>query len=219
MSYDYHDLVRDRLHALPLSSGRRGIAAMVMVEVVRWMPGRDAPCSKSMSELAWLLNIRPGDILIALRTLESLGVISREERGQTTLIHLTPIDRVPTPEKLERQLTEAIAFHSAWKRRLRHAIDYGDSDMAVEEVGRDDHCEFGRWLRGHDLTEADKGEDYETVRQLHAQFHKVAAITLQLATNGRKVEAERCMALGGLFTEASLRMTKAINGWKRKLSP
>jgi len=218
MSFEHHDLFRDRLNALPLAAGRRGIAAMVLVEIVRWTPDGDARCTRTAEELATLLNLRPGDVLIALRTLDSLGVIEQNTVGQTTVVRLRPMTAGKTPEKLQAEISEAISCHAAWKRRLRHAIDTGASEMSLEQVADDHLCEFGHWLYGPDFSGADRDGEYETVRHLHAQFHRVAAATLQLAVAGRKKDAERCMTVGGIFTETSSRLTKALAGWKRHIA-
>jgi len=217
MSYDHHDMFRDRLNALPVGAGRRGIAAMVMVEIVRWMPREDSRCGKTADELADLLNLRPGDVMIALRTLESLGVIDQIAEGSTTAIRLRPMTAGKAPDKLREEIAGAIACHAAWKRRLRHAIDTGSSEMTAEDVANDHLCEFGQWLDGPEFSATARDGEYEVVRHLHAQFHRIAAATLQLAIAGKKKDAERCMSVGGIFTETSSRLTKALAVWKRQL--
>ena len=214
MSYDQHDMFRDRLNALPLSAGRRGIAAMVLVEIVRWMPADDAPCTRTAEELGELLALRPGDVLSALGTLESLGVIE-QTRGRTgTLIGLKPLPAAKTPAELSREITEAIQCHGAWKRRLRLAVDSGQSDATIEEVARHDLCEFGQWLHGPSFSEADRDGNWDAVRQLHVQFHRVAAATLQLALTGRKAEAEQAMSANGIYARTSLRLSRALSTWR-----
>ena len=219
MSYQLHDMFRDRLSALPLGAGRRGIAAMVLVEIVRWMPEESHRCTKSAEELGELLNLRSGDVMIALRTLDSLGVIDQVAEGRTTAIHLRPMTAGKAPEKLREEISGAIGYHAAWKRRLRHAIDTGRSEISVEAAGDDHACEFGRWLHGPEFSVADQDEEYEHIRQLHAQFHRIAAVTLQLALTGKKKEAEHCMAAGGIYAETSHRLIKALGLWKRHVGP
>ncbi len=214
MSYDQHDMFRDRLSALPLGAGRRGIAAMVLVEIVRWMPEEGAHCTKTAEQLAVLLNLRLGDMLSAIATLETLGVVETVRRGPATLLALRPLAPAKSPEQLEKEIVEAIHCHTAWKRRLRHAIDSGTAEVTVEEVARDDRCEFGQWLAGSAFSEANRDGSYEAVCQLHGQFHRVAAATLQLALNGRKDEAERSMGAGGLYARASLRLSRALSAWR-----
>ncbi len=214
MSYDHHDAFRDRLNALPLGAGRRGIAAMVLVEIVRWTPDADSQCSKTAEALGDLLNLRIGDVLLALETLGSLGVIEQVREGAIAAIHLRPMAQTKTGEQLQAEIAQAIQSHSAWKRRLRHAIDTGSADFTVEEVARDDLCEFGRWLAGASFAERDRDGPYKVICHLHAQFHRVAAATLQLALSGRQEDAERAMSASGAYSQASLRLSTALNSWR-----
>ncbi len=219
MGFDQHDRFRDRLTALPLSSGRRGIAAMVLVEIVRWVVDDSLECVLAGEELGDLLNLRQGDVLMALGVLESLGVIERGGPGRMGLIRLKSMPHGKQPGQLAAEITEAINCHIAWKRRLRLAVETGGTDVPVDEVAGDTACAFGQWLHGPDFAEADKNAEYELVRQLHAQFHRVAAATLQLALNGKKAEAERSLGVGGLYAHASSRLTKALVGWRKTVMP
>ncbi len=214
MGYQLHDQFRDGLNALPLSAGRRGIAAMVLVEIVRWSAGSDSRCAKRAEELGDLLRLRQGDMLAALRTLETLGVIEQIGDGAGDVIRLKPLAPEKSAEQLQAEIAEAIQSHSAWKRQLRHAVDTGSTDMMVEDVARDDRCAFGRWLKSSSFGESDRDGAYGVVCRLHAQFHRVAGATLRLALSGRKDEAERAMSASGAYSRASLRLTAALTGWR-----
>jgi hypothetical protein len=87
---EYHDTIRDRIHALPLSPARRAMAIMVMAEIVRWLPWQDAACSKTAAELSDLLKICQMDVSTALQVLEQVGAIRRLKRGRTKLIFVNP---------------------------------------------------------------------------------------------------------------------------------
>ncbi len=215
MSFDQHDMFRERLNAMPLSAGRRGVAAMVLVEIVRWMPEEGAVCSVTVDELGDLLNLRLGEVLSAVGTLAELGSIELIEQGAVTLIRLVPMALAKCGQQLGKEIGEAIHFHTAWKRRLRHAIDTGQTDISVEDVARDDHCDFGRWLYGPALSDADRNGAYENICQLHKQFHRIAAATLQLALSNKKKEAEQAMSATGIYARASTRLIWALSGWRR----
>jgi hypothetical protein len=220
MGYEHHDAFRDRLQALPLSAGRRGIAAMVLVEIVRWMPNAGFSCLKTAEQLGALLNLRPGDLLIALETLQSLGVIELVRQGPAaTIITLKPMPLRKSPQQIQADIAQAIRAHAAWKRQLRCAIDTGCTDLVVEDIGREDVCEFGRWLNETPFLDGNQDEHLKVIRHLHAQFHRVAAATLQLALRGRKAEAERAMGAGGAYSRVSLRLTTALNGWRGSIAP
>ncbi len=218
MSHDQHDMFRDGLNALPLSAGRRGIAAMVLVEIVRWMPEKGSYCTMTPEELGALLNLQPEEIHSAMETLESLGVVEQAGQGASAQILLKPMKTGKSGEELRKEISAAIHSHTAWKRRLRHAIDTGAIEARVEDVARDDLCPFGKWLRGPTFSDAARSDHYETIHHLHVQFHRVAAATLQLALNGRKDEAEQSMSVTGMYAQASTRLTWALSSWRRTIS-
>jgi hypothetical protein len=87
---EYHDTIRDRIHALPLMLPKRSLAVMVMAEIVRWLPWQDAACSKTAAEIQDLLKVRQADVSYALKTLEEIGAIRRVARGRTKLIYVNP---------------------------------------------------------------------------------------------------------------------------------
>ena len=90
MADEYHDTIRDRIHALPLSPAQRAMAVMVMAEIVRWLPWQDAACSKTAAEIQALLKVRQADVSRAIATLESVSAIRRVARGRTKLIYVNP---------------------------------------------------------------------------------------------------------------------------------
>jgi hypothetical protein len=90
VSNEYHDTIRDRIHALPMSAPKRTMAIAVMAEVVRWLPWQGAECSKTAGEIADLLKVRPIDVSSALQVLEQVGAIRRVARGRTKLIYINP---------------------------------------------------------------------------------------------------------------------------------
>ena len=216
MSYEQHDLFRDRLTAMPLSAARRGIAAMVLVEIVRWMPETGSLCTKTAGELSELLGLTANEMLSATGTLATLGVIEPLRQGTAALFHLKPLKTGGAGAPSDSKITEALNNHATWKRRLRHAIDTGSTDITLEDVARDDLCEFGRWLHGPDFTEAERNKAYENIVNIHAHFHQVAAISFKLALSGRKEEAERSMAVNGIFARTSLHLTRALARWRRE---
>lgn len=112
-------------------------------------------------------------------------------------------------------ISRAISAHGAWKRRLADAIANGRSEFTAAMVRVDNQCEFGCWLHGLPAAEQRQPECVG-VREFHAKFHQEAANTLALALAGKKVEAERSMALGGPFAVASSALTMAMMDWRQK---
>ena len=104
-----------------------------------------------------------------------------------------------------------------WKGRLKIAIDTGKVDAPVATIRMDNQCVFGKWLYGTTLTSADKSSsDYQAVKTLHAEFHKVAAMVAELVESGKKAEAEKLMGHTGQFTAVSGKLTAAMMEWKKK---
>jgi methyl-accepting chemotaxis protein len=113
------------------------------------------------------------------------------------------------------EIKKAVGAHGMWKARLRTAIDSGKSDIDVTKAGRDDQCEFGKWLYGPTLAQSHDCGDYRDVKDLHAKFHAAAAKTLELALSGRKAEAEK-MVGSGEFATCSAQLTAAMMRWMSK---
>ena len=112
-------------------------------------------------------------------------------------------------------LDQAVSAHSAWKTHLRLAIMNGSSNFQPEVVKCDDKCDFGKWLYGSILSDAERAQmPYKVVRRLHAEFHECAACVLTHAISGRAEEASNLMA--GNFDECSQRLQIAIAKWKRE---
>ncbi len=111
------------------------------------------------------------------------------------------------------EITKAIGVHGMWKQHLREAIDARQSAFKVEQVRADNQCEFGQWL--YTLPAADKASArWQTVHDLHAQFHTEAARILALALNGHKQSAEQGLALGSEFAKISAKLTTAMMQWR-----
>jgi chemoreceptor zinc-binding protein len=117
---------------------------------------------------------------------------------------------------LDTQITKAVAAHAKWKRRLRDAIDTGTSDIDTSTAGRDNVCEFGKWLHGDVPVSQKASPHYTACVTLHAQFHKAAADVLALALRGKKDEAEELLkASGSPFNHASAALTHEMMAWKQ----
>lgn len=114
------------------------------------------------------------------------------------------------------KIDAAIAAHSAWKGRLRDAINTGKSEFDPNKVAMDDQCEFGKFL--HTLTgEESKNKHFQEVKQHHSTFHKAAAKVLKLALAGNQEEAEKEISLGSEFSQASSQCIMSLSAWKKEL--
>lgn len=111
------------------------------------------------------------------------------------------------------QITAAIGAHGLWKGRLLTAIDTGKCDCDQQKAGRDDQCEFGKWLYGSIDAAMKASPNYASVRDQHARFHKEAAKVLGLALAGQKDAAKKAMAAE--YTAASAELLRLLMAWKQ----
>lgn len=118
-----------------------------------------------------------------------------------------------------QEIEKAVGAHGMWKNRLKQAIDTGKLETPLATIRTNNQCAFGKWLYGPTVTAQDKAsEHYKTVVELHTQFHKIAAQVAELATNGKKSEAEKMLGPDGEFAKLSSKLTAAMISWKRSLT-
>lgn len=88
--HQYHDAIRDRLMAAPVTPAERAAARSVLLEIVRWLGWQTYECQKNATELRGLLGINSGSMTRTLQLLERVGAITRVKRGQMKIIVVTP---------------------------------------------------------------------------------------------------------------------------------
>jgi hypothetical protein len=116
--------------------------------------------------------------------------------------------------KLRNQITKAIGAHGFWKKRLMSAIESGQSEFTVDQVAKDDACEFGKWLHGASIPEELTGTaDFEACRELHAALHQAAAEVLRLAVSGDRAAARAAIGTDTKFTNLSSALTLRMMQW------
>ena len=114
---------------------------------------------------------------------------------------------------LPAEIVKAISDHAIWKARLRIAIEAGTSEYNVPDISADYLCAFGKWL--HSLPDEVKATAcWETVQELHAEFHLLAAQVLNLALNRQQEEANEAMKSRSTFVTVSSKLTQAMLDWK-----
>ena len=120
---EYHDTIRDRIHALPLSTARRAMAVTVMAEIIRWLPWKDSACTKTAAEISDLLRMQVADVSRAIKTLEEIGAIRRVTRGRTKLIFVNPEGAYRGP----------IDQHAAAVDAYRHALQDAENVIPLRQ--------------------------------------------------------------------------------------
>jgi len=97
-------------------------------------------------------------------------------------------------------LKAAREAHAAWRARLLEAIDTGTSSISAQDAGKDDACNFGKWLHGPGTFRDRDPERWQQLHDLHEQFHRNAAQVLELATSGQTSQAEQRMKASDFVT-------------------
>ncbi len=105
----------------------------------------------------------------------------------------------------------AIGTHMRWKKRLTDAVATGVSKWTVEGIRLDDQCALGMWLNGPDFDDMSFCRNYTLVKELHRQFHIVAAEVLGHALARDVAEAEKIMQ--GKYAKLSDELVAHLNKW------
>jgi hypothetical protein len=114
---------------------------------------------------------------------------------------------------LSQEIQKAVGAHSAWKLRLRTAAENGTSTFKVAAVAVDNQCDFGIFLHSVVDPATRKSTHFQTCNDLHARFHKTAALVLQLALDGRKEAAAQALSPQSDFDKISRALTLAMMKW------
>ncbi len=118
----------------------------------------------------------------------------------------------------EQEVDQAVGAHGAWKSRLKQAIDSGKIDTPIATIQSNNQCQFGKWLYGSNLPASTKSSpQYQTIAELHTQFHKLAAHVAELAASGKKDKATEAMAPDSEFAKVSSKLVMGLMAWKKSL--
>lgn len=106
-------------------------------------------------------------------------------------------------------LNNAIQRHAQWKFKFRTAIQTNEQ-MDAAAISKDKNCELGKWLHGEAKVLHGQCQSYAKCLAEHAAFHTAAGKVAVAVNAGRKEEAERMLAAGSAFSEASKRVAVAL---------
>lgn len=110
---------------------------------------------------------------------------------------------------------DAVNCHSEWKRKLQAYVSNADGSRNVEEVGSNNKCKLGRWIRGDGRKYAGLPEFAKLIAE-HTRFHKAAADIVRRADRGQDVSFEFAVGAGSEFSLASSAVVLALMDMKRK---
>jgi methyl-accepting chemotaxis protein len=86
-----------------------------------------------------------------------------------------------------------IGAHVLWKKRLLALLDgTSEEKLDPQTIGMDNQCALGKWIYG-DGQAFSRTTSYDTVRAMHAEFHRLAAEVVILYQNGKVPEAEQLL--------------------------
>jgi len=108
------------------------------------------------------------------------------------------------------EIVKAITAHGSGKRGWRRH-QYGKVDVRRNDP-KDDQCAFGNGYMAHARSVRQDLDHYRTVKDLHAEFTKRLP-RCELASSGKKAEAERMMDLGA-NTQPSRQAHDTMMEWK-----
>ena len=106
-------------------------------------------------------------------------------------------------------LDNAIQKHAQWKFKFMDAL-HTKEHMDAAAISKDNNCEFGKWLHGDAKAEFGKEGSYAKCVADHAAFHVEAGKIAVLVNANKPDEAERMMAKGSVYDQASRTVAVSI---------
>jgi methyl-accepting chemotaxis protein len=113
-------------------------------------------------------------------------------------------------------LNLAIQKHAEWKYKFRAAMTTLEP-MDVNTISKDHLCEIGKWLHGEGKDRHGHLGSYAKCLAAHAAFHAEAGKIAALINARKKEEAEKMLAPGTGYAEASKRVGVAIIELKNEI--
>ncbi len=87
-------------------------------------------------------------------------------------------------------ISAVIKAHFAWKLRIKTIIEGTATELYdPEQIARDDQCVLGKWISTVAFSNIGQDYTFKQLQQKHANFHTVAAHTVELAQSGHKADA------------------------------
>jgi len=99
----------------------------------------------------------------------------------------------------------AIRAHGEWKQKLRHALLHHET-VDAGTLRLDDRCAMGKWLHGDGKLRCGSHPLFGDLLGTHAAFHRAAGQVAECVNREDRDGAERLMAPGSDFANASQRV-------------
>lgn len=104
---------------------------------------------------------------------------------------------------------QARQAHFAWKRRLADYIKRPDGSIKAADISCDDQCTLGTWIYGEG-SKFSKISEFSELKQVHANFHKVAAEIVRKADSGISVSEEVALGAQSEYNRISTQVSVAL---------
>ena len=127
--------------------------------------------------------------------------------------HIEQRTQIAADLDFEEQCEAAVAAHGEWKYKLLKAIDNKGEGLDPAKIEVDNQCVFGKWLYSDKTVPYRAEADYESVRRLHAEFHRHTASIVRLYQSGELRRAQEEIAENSLYSQISARLAAAVERW------
>lgn len=104
---------------------------------------------------------------------------------------------------------QARQAHFAWKRRLSEYIRRPDGSLKPHELACDDKCDLGKWIYG-DGSRFSQLEEFQELKNVHADFHKNAAAVVTKADSGESVVEEIALGSNSAYSKISTQVSVSL---------
>lgn len=118
-----------------------------------------------------------------------------------------------TTTTVKGELKKALFTYGRLKSRLLSAIETGQYDFSLKNVGKDDQCDLGFLIYDTGDLQNLNQVRFDRLRRAHKQLHKQMEAVLLLATAGKRYEASSLLAPGSAFAQAQSALERELNEW------
>lgn len=117
---------------------------------------------------------------------------------------------------LDATIADAIVSHRLWRIRFTSALERGFEFPQPEIVEDAAQCAFGNWLNAtHIPGQVRESSEFNKVVELHRDFHRVAALVLSLAREGKHKQVRNALEPDGIFGHASSVLVDALEALRK----
>lgn len=176
------------------------------------------------------INRSLGELEAATQTLEKMALTNYDAS-----IHINEMSEAMSNKiiKLSRQLgikvqepdqtvkfdfDAAIKAHIDWKMKLGKYLNNPDGSLDAKVVCTDNNCVLGKWLYGDGAQFKNVyPEDYEALRQSHAEFHQIAGSIIEKIDKKDLDQAKFLLSPNGPYMKVSDGTVELIRTLKAKV--